>query len=75
MIAYAVDAIVILILVFLIVRWIKLPATIEQRRLAAEESAKRQAEKALKHDQAVKERQEARQERWDRWRNRKKPTK
>ena len=75
MIMYAVIAIIILVLIFLIVKWWNLPKTIEQRRLAAEESAKRQAERALKHDQALKERQEARQERWSRWRNRKNPPK
>ena len=50
MFVYAAILIAVLVLVFLIVRWWNLPATIEQRRLAAEEAAKRQAERRERWD-------------------------
>lgn len=44
-IVYAIIAIIILALIYGIIRWRNLPEVIEQRRLAAEERAKRQAER------------------------------
>lgn len=63
MILIAVVGIVILVLVFLIVKWINLPKVIEQRRKQAEEAEERRQERR-------EDSEERRQKRREEWNNR-----
>lgn len=71
---YAIIGIAVLVLILLIVRWLNLPKTIEQRRLAAEEKAARDAAKELRREADRKARDERRQNRTPIFGRRKKPT-